>query len=90
MMLEKLRQRIDEFIKKHDHTIYKVRILIKEGGKNPFGIRVNGIIDIQKYDPNEEKGKNNKLPKQETIVRLLDHMEVRYKLNDLGGIIEIY
>jgi len=89
-MLEKLRQRIEEFIKKHDHTIYKVRALIKGGGENPFGIRVNAIIDIQKYDPNEEKGKNNKLPKQETIVRLLDHMEVKYKLNDLGGIIKIY
>ena len=89
-MLEKLRQRIKEFIKKNDHTIYKVRILIKEGGENPFGIRVNGIIDIQKYDPNKPKGKNNKLPKQETIVRLLDHMEVKYKLNDLGGIIKIY
>ena len=87
MMLEKLRQRIDEFIKKNDYTIYKVRNLIKEGGKNPFGIRVNAIIDIQKF----KHGTGcNKLPKQESIVRLLDHMEVKYKLNDLGGIIKIY
>lgn len=89
-MLEKLRKRIDEFIEEHGCTVYKARKLIKAGNKNPFGVRVNAIIDIQKYDPKAKKGKNNKLPKQETIVRLLDTMKVRYKMNDLGGIIKIY
>lgn len=89
-MLEKLRKRIDEFIKEHDCTVYKARKSIKAGDKNPFGVRVNAIIDIQKYDPQAKKSKDNKLPKQETIVRLLDTMKVRYKLNDLGGIIKIY